>query len=67
MSNNKVGGVLVAQGILPEALKTFREGLAISERLAAADPGNAGWQRHLLVSYDRVGDVLVAQGIFLRL
>ena len=62
VSNNKVGDVLVAQGNLPEALKTFREGLAIRERLAAADPGNAGWQRDLSVSYDRVGDVLVAQG-----
>ena len=54
-------------GEFPEALKTFREGLAIRERLAAADPGNAGWQRDLSVSYDRVGDVLVAPGNFLRL
>ena len=49
-------------GEFPEARKSFREGLAIRERLAAADPGNAGWQRDLSVSYDRVGDVLVAQG-----
>ena len=54
--------MLVAQGNLPEALKSFRDGLAISDRLAQADPGNAGWQRDLSVSYDRVGDVLVAQG-----
>src|SRR5262249_55577780 len=27
-----------------------------------ADPGNAGWQRDLALSYDRAGDVLVAQG-----
>jgi hypothetical protein len=45
-----------------EALKSFRDGLAIRDRLAQADPGNAGWQRDLSVSYDRVGDVLVAQG-----
>ena len=32
------------------------------ERLAKADPGNAGWQRDLSVSYNKVGDVLVAQG-----
>jgi hypothetical protein len=32
------------------------------ERLAQADPGNAEWQRDLSVSYDRIGDVLVAQG-----
>ena len=59
----KVGDVLVAQGDLPEALKTYRDGLAIRDRLAKSDPGNAGWQRDLSVSYDRVGDVLVAQGI----
>ena len=53
---------LVAQGNLPEALKSFRDSLAITDRLAKADPGNAGWQRDLSVSYDRVGDVLVAQG-----
>ena len=32
------------------------------ERLAKSDPGNAGWQRDLSVSYDKVGDVQVAQG-----
>ncbi len=47
---------------LPEALKAYRDSLAIAERLAKADPGNAGWQRDLSVSYDKVGDVLVAQG-----
>ncbi len=54
--------MLVAQGNLPEALKAYRDSLAIGERLAKADPGNAGWQRDLSVSYDKVGDVLVAQG-----
>src|SRR5271163_3781178 len=62
MACNKIGAVLVAQGNLPEALKSFRDGLAIRDRLAKSDPGNAGWQRDLSVSYDRVGDVLVAQG-----
>ena len=58
----KVGDVLVAQGDLPGALKSFRDGLAIAEQLSRADPGNAGWRRDVSVSYDRVGDVLVAQG-----
>ena len=62
VSYNKIGDVLVAQGNLPEALKSYRDGLAIGERLAKADPGNAGWQRDLSVSYNKVGDVLVAQG-----
>ncbi len=59
---NDLGNVLVAQGNLPEAQKTYRDGLAIADRLAKSDPGNAGWQRDLSVSYEKVGDVLVAQG-----
>jgi hypothetical protein len=35
--------------------------LAIAERLAKADPGNAGWQRDLSVSHDKIGDVQQAQ------
>ena len=62
VSYDRVGDVLVAQGNLPEALKSFRDGLAIADRLAKADPGNAGWQRDLSVSYNKIGDVLVAQG-----
>ena len=41
--------MLVAQGNLPEALKSYRDSLAIAERLAQSDPGNAGWQRDLSV------------------
>jgi hypothetical protein len=62
VSYERVGDVLVAQGYLPEALKSFRDGLAIADRLAKADPANAGWQRDLSVSYNNIGDVLVAQG-----
>ncbi|HTW29013.1 MAG TPA: hypothetical protein VME92_17940, partial [Acetobacteraceae bacterium] len=36
---------------LAEALAAFRDGLAIARRLAAADPGNAGWQRDLSQSH----------------
>jgi tetratricopeptide (TPR) repeat protein len=52
--------VLVAQGNLSEALKSYQAGLAVG--LAKADPGNAGWQRDLAVSYSNIGDALVAQG-----
>ena len=34
----------------------------IIERLAAADPNNANWQRDLSVAHNKVADVLVAQG-----
>jgi len=62
VSYNKIGDVLVAQGNLPEALKYHHDGLAIADRLAKSDPGNASWQNDLSASYERVGDVLVAQG-----
>ena len=59
---NRVGDVLKAQGKLDEALKAYRDGLAIAERLAAADRSNTQWQRDLSISYNKVGDVLVDQG-----
>ncbi len=48
---NKVGDVLKHQGDLPSALKAYQRRPRIAERLAKADPGNAGWQRDLSVSY----------------
>jgi hypothetical protein len=41
----------VAQGDLKAALKSYSDSLAIRERLAKSDPGSAGWQRDLSVSY----------------
>jgi hypothetical protein len=38
-------------------VKSFRDGLAIADRLAKADPGNAGWQHDLSVSYAKLADV----------
>jgi predicted negative regulator of RcsB-dependent stress response len=37
VSCERIGDVLVAQGNLAEALKSFRDGLAIAERLAQSD------------------------------
>ena len=51
-----------AQGDLASALKSYQDSLAIFDRLAKSDPGNAEWQRGLSVSYERIGDVQVAQG-----
>jgi len=42
-----------------DLLEAAREGIA---RLLSEDPENAGWQRDLSVSHNKVGDVLVAQG-----
>ena len=53
----------LAQGDPAGALTSYRDSLAIFDRLAKSDPGNAGWQRDLSVSYnERIGDVQVAQG-----
>jgi tetratricopeptide (TPR) repeat protein len=61
-ADEEVGDVLVARGKLDEALKLYRDSLAISERLAAADRGNRARQHALSSSYARIGSVLVAQG-----
>ena len=45
------------------ALKAQGQSLrAIAAEMQAKDPGNAGWQRDLSVSHDRIGDVQQAQG-----
>ena len=49
--------MLVAQGNLPQALATYRAALAIRERLAQADPGNAGCQRDLIVSNVKLAEI----------
>jgi hypothetical protein len=43
-------------------LQSFQASLAIRDRLAKDDPGNAGWQRDLSVSYERLGDMLSRGG-----
>ena len=57
-----IGDIQRQRGKLPEALRSYRDGLAIAARLAQSDPGNAGWQRDLSVSDEKIGNVLVAQG-----
>ena len=54
--------MLVAQGNLPDALQSYREGLAIRERLAKSDPENGGWQRDLAVVHSKVGVALQKMG-----
>jgi tetratricopeptide (TPR) repeat protein len=55
------GDALQTSGNLAAAFKDYQASLAIRDRLAKSDPGNAGWQRDLSVSLNKVGDVLVAQ------
>jgi tetratricopeptide (TPR) repeat protein len=58
----RIGDVQREQGDLAAALTSYQASLAISERLAQADPGNARWQRDLSLSYDRVAAVEMRQG-----
>jgi len=55
------GDALIAQGDTAGAEKSYRDSLAIAERLVRLDPSNALWQRDLSISYDTVGDVLKEQ------
>src|SRR5439155_932656 len=59
---DEFGDTYLTLGDLGEALASYRDSLAIAERLAAADRSNTQWQRDLSLSYDNVGSVLVAQG-----
>lgn len=62
MSYLRVGEVLLAQGRLDEALKAYRDSLAIRERVAAADRSNTEWQRDLAVTCFHVALVHERQG-----
>jgi len=54
-SITRTGDVRRAAGDRTGALAAYEESLAIMRKLAAADPGNAGWQRDVSVSLTRVG------------
>ena len=56
------GDRLLAQSKLGEALKFYRDSFAIMQRSAKADPDNAGVQRYLSLSNDKIADVLKKQG-----
>ena len=62
VSLGQKGDILRDEGKLEPALKSYRDGLAIFEKLAKEEPRNAGLQRDLSVSYNKVGDVQSAQG-----
>jgi tetratricopeptide (TPR) repeat protein len=57
-----LGDIKKRRGDLADALQSYKDGLAIAERLAKSGPGNAGWQRDLSVFYNKIGDVQKAQG-----
>ncbi len=62
MGLNHLGETKAAEGDLAGALAHFGQSLAIVERLAAADPSNAGWQRDLYVSHWMLADLNERRG-----
>jgi tetratricopeptide (TPR) repeat protein len=56
------GDIERERGHLDDALATYREAGAIAENLVRADPDNIGWQYDLGISYERIGDLLMALG-----
>jgi hypothetical protein len=49
--------VQVEQGDLLAAQASYQASLAIRERLARTDPGNASWQRDLLVAFAKLAQL----------
>jgi len=56
------GEAFATLGDLAGALKAYREALAVRQRLAAADPSNAGWARDVALSLQRVGYAQAVSG-----
>ena len=59
---NEVGRILAARGALNAAIASYRDNLAIIERVAAADLKNLHWQRILSATHFFLAGVLFEQG-----
>jgi tetratricopeptide (TPR) repeat protein len=57
----RAGDLWQTSGDLAAALTSYQAALDIVERLAAADPEHAAWQRDRALSHIRIGDVQQAQ------
>ena len=62
VSHTALGDLLTKLGDREAALAAYRAGLAIDERLAAADLQNAEWQRDLLISLVQIARWLLQAG-----
>jgi peptidoglycan hydrolase-like protein with peptidoglycan-binding domain len=60
----RIGNVLKARGDLVQALESYRDGLAVANREAKANPKNAEWQLKITLIYIKIGEVFMAQGKF---
>jgi tetratricopeptide (TPR) repeat protein len=62
VSYNKIGEVQRAQGDLPSAISSYKQGLEIRQKLAARDPANTQWKTDLVISLWKLASVLEQQG-----
>jgi tetratricopeptide (TPR) repeat protein len=62
VAHKRVGTAQMVQGKLKGALCSYNESLALAERFTKSAPGDADWQRDLLVTLLKIGDVQEAQG-----
>jgi Flp pilus assembly protein TadD len=62
ISHEKLGDLALALGDTAAAREAHQQAHAITERLAAADPGNSQWQRDLSASHSRLGNLALALG-----
>lgn len=60
-AREKVGDALREQSSYAEALTEYRLSLGLAEQLTAKDPSNAGWQKILAASHQRIGITLEAE------
>ena len=58
----RVGDVHAAQGELSEAQQAYRDGFAIADHLAKADPSNLGWQHDMAGCYSKLASVHLTLG-----
>jgi len=61
-SHHRIGRAHHVAGGYPQALRAYRAGLAIRERLAATDPGNSEWQSLVAECHSAIGDTLFKVG-----
>ena len=62
MIYNAIGRVLATQGVLNEAIESYRHSLSVMQHVAASVPANVYKQRSLSLIYFRLGNVLLEKG-----
>ena len=57
-----LGNIRKVRGDLTAAKAAYLQAQAVADRLAKANPGDAGWQRDLSLSHEQIGAVLQNEG-----